>query len=176
MTNSFQNFNDKSDITGRSKRGGIKRRGSFLTRQREKLKQQRGESEQEELTLTRMETLLSNLAVNMDSRYYMNELIEVLSKEDNIHVPEIKSYPVPGETYTFIYEARTPGLLYDYHPVTTVLDFIENGFIGYNMHLGSIRRYRADDGRVKTRFYRIYDDEIESVLQVPSEFLRISYG
>lgn len=170
MTDSFQNFNDRSDITGRSKRGGIKRKGSFLTRQKEKLRQQR-----EEPTLTRMETLLSNLAVNMDSRYYMNELIEVLSKEDLIHIPDIKSYPVPGETYTFIYEARTPGLLYDYHPVTTVLDFIENGFIGYNMHMGSIRRYRADDGRIKSRFYRIYDDEIENVLQVPSEFLRIAY-
>lgn len=171
MTDSFQNFNDKSDVIGRSKRGGIKRKGSFLTRQREKLRRQR-----EAPTLTRMESLLSNLAVNMDSRYYMNELVETLQKEDNIHAPEVKSYPVPGETYTFIYEARTPGLLYDYHPVTTVLDFIENGFIGYNMHLGSIRRYRADDGRVMSKFYRIYDDEISNVLQVPSEFLRVAYG
>ena len=171
MTNSFQNFNDRSDITGRSKRGGIKRKGSFLTRQREKLRRQR-----EGTRLTRLESLLSNLAVNMDSRYYMNELIETLSKDDGIHIPEIKGYPVPGETYTFIYEARTPGLLYDHHPVTTILDFIEHGFIGYNMHMGEVRRYRADDGRVMSQFYRIYDDEIANVLQIPSEFLRVAYG
>lgn len=168
MTNSFENFNDKSDIIGRSRRGGIKRRGSFLTRQREKLRRQR-----EGPPLTRMQSLLSNLAVNMDSRYYMNELMRVLNKEDDIHEPDIKSYPVPGEIYTFIYEARTPGLLYDYHPVTQVIDFVENGFIGYNHHLSRVRRYRADDGRFKSKFFRVYDDELVNVLQVPSEFLRV---
>ena len=166
MTNFFENFNDKSDIIGRSRRGGIKRRGSFLTRQREKLRRQR-----EGPPLTRVQSLLNNLAVNMDSRYYMNELIRVLSKEDYIHEPDIKSYPVPGETYTFIYEAKTPGLLYDYHPVSTIFDFVEDGFVGYNHHLNRVRMY--NDTRVKSKFYRVYNDELRNVLQVPSEFLRV---
>ena len=166
MTNFFENWNDKSDIVGRSRRGGIKRKGSFLTRQREKLRRQR-----EGPPLTRIQSLLNNLAVNMDSRYYMNELIRGLSREDKIHVPEIKSYPIPGETYTFVYEAKTPGLLYDYHPVTKIMDFTDDGFFGYNHHLSRVRRYRAD--RSKSNFYRVYDDELVNVLQVPSEFLRV---
>lgn len=154
------------DIIGRTRRGAVKRKGSFLTRQREKLLQQRK---------TRIQRLLENLPNSMNPRFYMNELIGALEKSDSIHKPEIISYPRPGDTFTFVYEARTPGLIYDYHPVSTIITFTENGFIGYNHHLGEQRNYRVDDGRVLSDFYRVYNDELQDVLFVPSQFMRIAY-
>jgi hypothetical protein len=154
------------DIIGRTRRGAVKRKGSFLTRQREKLRLQRR---------TRLQKLLENLAVSMNPRFYMNELIRALEESDSIHKPEIISYPRPGDTFTFVYEARTPGLIYDYHPLSTIIAFTDNGFIGYNHHLGEQRNYRVDDGRVLSDFYKVYQDELQDAVLVPSQFMRIAY-
>lgn len=154
------------DIVGRTRRGAVKRKGSFLTRQKEKLRIQR---------LTRLQRLLENLPVSMNPRFYMNELVKALEQSDSIHKPEIISYPRPGDTFTFVYEARTPGLIYDYHPLSTIVTFTENGFIGYNHHLGEQRNYRINDGRVLSDFYKVYTDELQDALSIPSQFMRIAY-
>jgi len=154
------------DIIGRTQRGALKRKGSFLTRQREKLRIQR---------LTRLQKLLENLPLSMNPRFYMNELVKTLEKSDSIHKSEIISYPRPGDTFTFVYEARTPGLIYDYHPLSTILTFTKNGFVGYNHHLGEQRNYRMDDGRVLSDFYKVYIDELQDALLIPSQFMKIAY-
>lgn len=164
MTNSG-GFNDRyDDVIGRTRRGGLKRKGSFLTRQREKLRLQKEK--------TRIQKLLDSLAINMNARYYMNELLESLETSDLTHKSEVISYPELENTYTFIYEAKTPGLLYDYHPLSKILYYTDNGFVGYNFHLQQVRQYTSD-GRVRSKFYKVYDDELSDVLKVPSEYLRV---
>jgi hypothetical protein len=50
--------------------------------------------------------------------------------------------PIPGKAYTFIYNAKTPGIEYDQHPLI-IVDYIAGtwGFKGFNVHWGDYRNY-----------------------------------
>jgi hypothetical protein len=51
------------------------------------------------------------------------------------------SLPTPGNYYTYIYDAKTPNLFYDQHPLIACTALTETGFIGLNFHLSMIRNY-----------------------------------
>jgi len=78
-----------------------KNKGSFLTRQREKLKVQRERQ-------NRFQEILDNLRGNESSDALMFRLFEA--------VPEGPRIPEPGNYYFFIYNATKPGE-YDEHPL-----------------------------------------------------------
>ncbi len=63
----------------------------------------------------------------------MNNIIEVFGS--------YKNFPKEGTYCTFIYNAKTPNLLYDRHPLIAVLDMKEWGFQGFNFHLNMHRNY-----------------------------------
>tara|TARA_Y100000004_G_scaffold187355_1_gene240013 strand:+ start:45 stop:563 length:519 start_codon:yes stop_codon:yes gene_type:complete len=51
--------------------------------------------------------------------------------------------PISGNYYTYIYRAKTPGLLYDLHPLILMGEpnGQGTGFFGFNYHWGKIRQY-----------------------------------
>ena len=49
--------------------------------------------------------------------------------------------PDAGKFYTFVYQAKTPKLEYDEHPLVAVTEVFRWGFKGYNYHWRQIRQY-----------------------------------
>jgi len=43
-------------------------------------------------------------------------------------------FPSVGNYYTYIYSAKTPGLIYDRHPLIMASEPVGNGFMGFNYH------------------------------------------
>lgn len=54
---------------------------------------------------------------------------------------ETEPYPRPGNIYTFVYTAKTPGILYDQHPLSIIDSITLSGFRGYNVHWSEFRNY-----------------------------------
>jgi hypothetical protein len=94
----------------------------------------------------------------------MYELIKILDKKKF-------GYPRQGDTFTFIYKARTPNLIYDLHPVSTIISLDKNKFVGFNHHLGMVRQYSGNMGRVLSNFYKIDSDELDIVLSIKTALL-----
>lgn len=113
----------------------------------------------------------------------MERLIE-LEKDSHLETPQNNmyklidilddrkyGYPQPGDTFTFIYIAKTPNLIYDMHPVSTITRLEKGRFFGYNHHLGMIRQYNGKDGRILSNFYKIDKDELDIVLSINTKLL-----
>jgi len=78
------------------------------------------------------------------------------------------AYPAPGRYYTYIYYAKTPGIIYDRHPLIKAGDILEKGFRGFNYHLGKIRQYNTVDGdRLVSGLYELSAQEFNILLSVP---------
>ena len=81
----------------------------------------------------------------------MSELREVAKKSAGLSPTKnmynvlnvLKSTIVPeaDKYYTFVYKAKTPGIVYDAHPVVKVGAVYSWGFIGYNFHWNEARQY-----------------------------------
>ena len=46
-----------------------------------------------------------------------------------------------GDIYTFVYNAKTPGMSYDPYPLVAVTGVYYWGFTGLNFHWGTVRNY-----------------------------------
>jgi len=90
----------------------------------------------------------------------MDEILSRLSGTE-------RSYPSPGRYYTFIYYAKTPGILYDQHPLILAGDMLPKGFRGFNYHLGKIRQYNTEDGdRLVSGLYELSQQEFATLRSV----------
>lgn len=69
-----------------------------------------------------------------------------------------QTYPIPGKYFTFVYYAKTPGLLYDEHPLIACFNIMDWGFIGYNFHLNMQRNYTWPE--VASRICMIENEEV----------------
>lgn len=94
----------------------------------------------------------------------MYKLIDILDERKY-------GFPQPGDTFTFIYQAKTPNLIYDLHPVSTITRLEGKRFFGYNHHLGMIRQYSGKEGRILSNFYKIDRDELDIVLSINTKLL-----
>ena len=74
-------------------------------------------------------------------------------------VPEVDKY------YVFIYQAKTPGVRYDQHPLIVCTTIWKWGFIGFNFHWNEYRRYSWAE--VVSNLYEIYSDELNTVEKLP---------
>lgn len=91
----------------------------------------------------------------------MIEIIDVFDKTEL--VPEVGNY------YTFIYNAKTPDINYDQHPLVAVLSVNNWGFVGLNFHwisLGEseVRNYTWQE--VAGRLHVVENDEIMSMRNI----------
>ena len=76
----------------------------------------------------------------------MENLIGVLSEGGKV--------PTSGKYYTFFYNAKTPAIQYDEHPLVGVTDVFSWGFRGINFHWGDNRQY--DYNQIIGGLYEIY--------------------
>jgi hypothetical protein len=145
---------------------------SLLASQREKLsEQQRDAIQQEETseTLDRLEVPTKKL-----NRVQMLEeaILQGIDSEDEIMsiiqriFDDTEKYPRPGNIYTFVYTAKTPGILYDQHPLLMVESISLSGFKGYNVHWSDHRNYVWEG--VGSSFHRVRrGEEFDYLHDVP---------
>ena len=145
---------------------------SLLASQREKLsEQQRNAIQQEETseTLDRLEVPTKKL-----NRVQMLEeaILQGIDSEDEIMsiiqriFDDTEKYPRPGNIYTFVYTAKTPGILYDQHPLLMVESISLSGFKGYNVHWSDHRNYVWEG--VGSSFHRVQrGEEFDYLHDVP---------
>ena len=82
-----------------------------------------------------------------------------------------KTTPEPNKYYTFIYQAKTPNIQYDQHPLVLVSNVFRWGFTGYNQHWDDFRRYTWNE---MSNIFEIYESEIEQVVNLPTAYIRTS--
>jgi hypothetical protein len=84
-------------------------------------------------TLSRVERLRRAIVNITDPDQIMDAILSIFGVNG--------SAIAPGNYYTYIYNAKTPDLLYDQHPLIACLGTTENGFYGLNFHLNMNRNY-----------------------------------
>ena len=75
--------------------------------------------------------------------------------------------PIPevGQYYTFIYNAKTPDITYDQHPLIACTDLQSWGFKGLNFHWRQSRNYTWEE--LAGQLYIVDYDELDDLLRFP---------
>ena len=75
--------------------------------------------------------------------------------------------PIPevGQFYTFIYNAKTPDITYDQHPLIACTDLQSWGFRGLNFHWRQSRNYTWEE--LAGQLYIVDYDELDELLRFP---------
>ena len=75
--------------------------------------------------------------------------------------------PIPevGQFYTFIYNAKTPNITYDQHPLIACTDLQSWGFKGLNFHWRQSRNYTWEE--LAGQLYSVDYDELDDLLRFP---------
>ena len=108
----------------------------------------------------RLKDFKESLMGNEKEEELMDEILTRLSGSE-------RAYPAPGKYYTYIYYAKTPGIVYDRHPLILAGDILPRGFRGFNYHLGKIRQYNTQDGdRLLSGLYELSQQEFETLRSV----------
>lgn len=136
----------------------IKKDPDYIDANPKKPKRKKGKGK----NANRIQPILNNLFATEDPDDLMNEILNAI-KDSNVGY-----IPVPGNYYTYIYYAKTPKILYDQHPLIRSGPNLDRGFIGFNYHLGEMRRYNTVDGdRLITGLYQINEQEFDSLRRIP---------
>ena len=83
--------------------------------------------------MNRLEGNDINLRTN-DQEDMMEEIMQLLNDT-------VTPIPDVGMLCTFVYNAKTPGISYDQHPLVVVTEVLKWGFKGINFHLRKPRQY-----------------------------------
>ena len=110
----------------------------------------------------RVYTLEKKIKNIFDPEDIMIEIMEVFD--------ETRLIPEVGEYYTFVYNAKTPGINYDQHPLVAVTSVHNWGFQGINYHWNKVRRYTWEE--VPGFLHIIRRDEINSMRNIKYAYYR----
>ena len=100
-----------------------------------------------------------------DQEEMMLEIMEVLNTT-------VTPIPDPGNFYTFVYNAKTPGETYDQHPLIACTEIFQWGFRGLNFHWQRYRNYTWDE--LAGQLYIVQRNELDDLLAIPyAKFLRV---
>lgn len=83
--------------------------------------------------MDRIKVLKKRIKNISDAEDIMVEVMDVFNETELI--------PTVGKYYTFVYNAKTPGIVYDQHPLVAIIGVQKWGFEGINFHWGDVRRY-----------------------------------
>ena len=109
--------------------------------------------------LSRVEMMMQRISQGIDSE---DEIMSIIQKIFD----DTEKYPRPGNIYTFVYTAKTPGILYDQHPLLMVESIDLSGFRGYNVHWSDHRNYVWEG--VGSSFHRVQrGEEFDYLHDVP---------
>ena len=107
----------------------------------------------------RIETYLSDLNNRTnDPEDMMLEIMEVL-KETVTPIPDV------GKFYTFVYNAKTPGIDYDQHPLIACVGLFPWGFRGLTFHWQDYRNYNWNE--LPGQLYIVQYNELDDLLKIP---------
>ena len=107
------------------------------------------------------------------------EELKTRVREENVNDPEDimliimeiftieEIMPEPGKFYTFIYNAKTPGISYDQHPLIACVELFRWGFRGLNFHWQNYRNYTWEE--VAGKLHVVQFQELD-------ELLALQYG
>ena len=93
-----------------------------------------------------------------DPEEMMMEIMETLN-DTVTPIPEV------GQFYTFIYNAKTPNITYDQHPLIACTDLQSWGFKGLNFHWRQSRNYTWEE--LAGQLYIVEYDELDDLLRFP---------
>ena len=93
-----------------------------------------------------------------DPEEMMMEIMEVLN-DTVTPIPEV------GKFYTFVYNAKTPDITYDQHPLIACTDLQAWGFKGLNFHWRQSRNYTWEE--LAGQLYIVQYNELDDLLAIP---------
>ena len=93
-----------------------------------------------------------------DPEEMMMEIMEVLN-DTVTPIPEV------GKFYTFVYNAKTPDITYDQHPLIACTDLQAWGFKGLNFHWRQSRNYTWEE--LAGQLYIVEYNELDDLLNFP---------
>ena len=112
--------------------------------------------------LSRIDILKQRIETFSNPDDYMLVILELFDERDFI--------PDPGTYYTFVYQAKTPKIVYDEHPLIACLNLHQWGFTGLNFHFEGtqypkIRNYTWQE--VIGQMHKVNNDEIDYMKSIP---------
>ena len=107
--------------------------------------------------VNRIRSVVDDLTGLKDPDDKMLEVMELLTASS------VRDIQV-GKLYLFIYNAKTPNLLYDQNPFVAVTDVFQWGFRGFSAHWREPRQYTWNE--VGTDVYEIFRSEVNDVLRL----------
>ena len=96
--------------------------------------------------------------VTNDQEEMMLEIMELLN-DTVTPVPDV------GTLCTFAYNAKTPGVTYDQHPLVAVTELFQWGFRGLNFHWREYRQYTWEE--LAGQVYIVQREELDDLLSIP---------
>ena len=72
--------------------------------------------------------------------------------------------PDPGKFYTFVYNAKTPNITYDQHPLIACMELFPWGFRGLNFHWQKYRNYTWEE--LAGQLYIVEFQELDELLSL----------
>jgi hypothetical protein len=106
---------------------------------------------------SRIELLKSRIVNLTDSEDIMMVILEIFK--------DVEMIPEPGKFYTFVYNAKTPKLRYDQHPLIACTEIKKWGFTGINFHWRETRNYTWNE--VAGQLHKVYYEELDEMLSIP---------
>ena len=142
------------------------KRETLLQSQRRKLAEQREANENLNIT-NRIKQLIPDLNNKTnDQEEMMLEIMQVLNDT-------VTPIPEAGKFYTFVYNAKTPRIIYDQHPLIACTEVLRWGFRGINFHLGKYRNYTWNE--VAGQLYIVDYEELGDLLSIPYALRKDTY-
>ena len=107
--------------------------------------------------MNRLEGNDINLRTN-DQEDMMEEIMQLLNDT-------VTPIPDVGMLCTFVYNAKTPGISYDQHPLVVVTEVLKWGFKGINFHLRKPRQYTWNE--IVGQVYIVQNEVLDDLLAIP---------
>jgi|TARA_B100000073_G_scaffold20968_1_gene16629 hypothetical protein len=107
--------------------------------------------------MNRLEGNTINNGTN-DQEEMMLEIMELLNDT-------VTPIPDVGTLCTFVYNAKTPEVTYDQHPLVAVTELFQWGFRGLNFHWREYRQYTWEE--LAGQVYIVQREELDDLLSIP---------
>ena len=107
--------------------------------------------------MNRIEPIINELNETHDQEDQMLMIMEALNNT-------VTPIPEVGQFCTFVYNAKTPGISYDQHPLVAVTELYRWGFRGLNFHWRDYRQYTWEE--LAGQVYIVKPEELDDLLSI----------
>ena len=107
--------------------------------------------------MNRIKPIINEINATMDTESQMEMIMEALN-DTVAPIPDVGTY------CTFVYNAKTPNIRYDQHPLVAVTDIFSWGFRAINFHWGETRQYTW--GEIAGQVYIVNQRELDDLISI----------